>query len=66
MLLQFKDGTSAECNVLGSVEVDGMRYAVFLSPKQNMSTYINMRKRRRITDYIRLQIKPSSEKSALI
>ena len=33
MLLQFKDGTSAECDVLGSVEVDGMRYAVFFEPE---------------------------------
>lgn len=29
MLIQFKDGTTAECEILGSTEVNGTRYAVF-------------------------------------
>jgi len=29
MLLQFKDGTSASCEPLGSTEIDGVKYAVF-------------------------------------
>ena len=29
MLLQFKDGTSAECEILGKTVVDGVDYAVF-------------------------------------
>ena len=37
--LQFKDKTTAECDILGKVELNGVPYAVFFEPN-NKNLYI--------------------------
>ena len=58
MLLQFKDGTSAECETLGSAEVDGVRYAVFF---ENKTKYVYVYKY--INEKKKVKLYPVSDKS---
>lgn len=52
MTLYFKDKTQANCKLLGSVEEDGKRYAVFLCPSsKELYIYKYKRKKRKAKLY---------------
>ena len=45
--LQFKDKSSATCKLLGSTEVNGVRYAVFLAENKDLYIYKYKQKKKK-------------------
>ena len=58
--LEFKDKTSAECEVLGSVEYNGKRYAVFLD-NDTRDLFIYKYKKKKPNKYVLAEVKDRKE-----